>query len=336
MSVPPLAEAKFVRPVAPIVDVQLDPAELGRALRSDVFEGLTSTPKELPPKWFYDERGSRLFDQITRLEEYYPTQAEREILLREAPSIVALADADTIVELGSGTGDKTRALLTAGIDHGRLERFVPFDVSEAFLRHSAEVLAADYQEFRVHGVVGDFDHHLDTIPDGGRRMVVMLGGTIGNYRQVERARLPAAITAGMVPGDHLLLGTDLVKDPERLVRAYDDAAGVTAAFNLNVLSVLNRELGADFDLDEFSHVACWDAEREWIEMHLRSDRDQTVRVDALDLEVGFAAGEQMRTEVSAKFRLSGIAGELETVGLDVVSFWTDAAADFGLTLAVLR
>jgi L-histidine N-alpha-methyltransferase len=227
-------------------------------------------------------------------------------------------------------------LLTAGTDHGRLERFVPFDVSEPFLRHSAEVLAADYPGLRVHGVVGDFDHHLGRIPGGGRRMVVMLGGTIGNYRPVQRAQLLTAITGHMESGDHLLLGTDLVKDPARLVRAYDDAAGVTAAFNLNVLAVMNRELGADFDLDAFSHVARWDAEHEWIEMHVRSERDQTVRVDALDLEVGFAAGELMRTEVSAKFRLSGVASELEAVGLDVVGWWTDARSDFGLSLAVAR
>ncbi len=336
MSVAPLADVALVTPIAPTVDVHLEPADLERALRVDVVQGLTSTPKELPPKWFYDERGSRLFDEITRLAEYYPTEAEREILLREAPAIVALANADTIVELGSGTGDKTRALLTAGTDHGRLDRFVPFDVSEPFLRHSAEVLAADYPGLRVHGVVGDFDHHLERIPGGGRRMVVMLGGTIGNYRPAERAQLLAAITAEMAPGDHFLLGTDLVKDPGRLVRAYDDVAGVTAAFNLNVLAVVNRELGADFDLDAFSHVARWDAENEWIEMHVRSERAQTVRVPALGLEVGFARGELMRTEVSAKFRLSGVAAELESVGLDVVGWWTDARSDFGLSLAVVR
>lgn len=322
-------------PVEPRIDVHLGPDDIAAALRRDVAEGLTSVPKELPPKWFYDERGSALFDAITRLPEYYPTEAEREVLRREAATIVEVTDPDTIVELGSGTSDKTRTLLDAACAHGRLRRFVPFDVSETTLREAASMLAARYPGLFVHGVVGDFDRHLDRIPSGGRRLVALLGGTIGNYRPEARKRFLAAIAASMSPGDHLLLGTDLVKDPARLVAAYDDAAGVTAAFNRNVLAVINRELDADFEPEAFDHVARWDPDEEWIEMHLRSRTDQTVHVRALELTVPFAAGELMRTEVSAKFRRERVAAELAEVGLRLRCWWTDSAGDFGVSVSVL-
>ncbi len=322
-------------PLEPVIEVHLGPDDIAEALRRDVAEGLTSVPKELPPKWFYDARGSELFDEITRLPEYYPTEAERQVLRREAATIVELADADTIVELGSGTSDKTRALLDAACAHGRLGRFVPFDVSETTLREAADMLAARYPGLLVHGVVGDFDRHLDRIPAGGRRLVALLGGTIGNYRPEARKSFLAAIAATMSPGDHLLLGTDLVKDPARLVAAYDDAAGVTAEFNRNVLVVIDRELDADFDPDAFAHVARWDPDEEWIEMHLRSLVDQTVHVRALDLEVSFTRGELMRTEVSAKFRRERVAAELAEVGLRLRRWWTDAAGDFGVSLSEL-
>jgi L-histidine N-alpha-methyltransferase len=319
-----------------VVDVHLGPDDLRAALRADVARGLTTEPKELPPKWFYDERGSELFDQITRLPEYYPTVREREILLREAPAVAARTEADTVVELGSGTSEKTLALLDAFAGSGHLRRFVPFDVCEGFLRSSTEAIAARYPGLTVHGVVGDFEHHLDRLPTGGRRLIVFLGGTVGNLRPRERKEFLADLTAGMAPGDSLLLGTDLVKDVDRLVRAYDDAQGVTAAFNRNVLAVLNRELGADFVLDRFDHVARFDPDEEWIEMQLRSTAAQTARVLDIDLEASFAEGEEMRTEVSCKFRRDGVVGELGDVGLEVAEWWTDAAGDFAVSLSFAR
>lgn len=318
------------------VDVHLTPEDLAAALRADVRDGLGRVEKELPPKWLYDEAGSALFEQITRLDEYYPTEAERQILVREAPKIIDRAGADTIVELGSGTSEKTVALLDAGRADGRLRRFIPFDVSEEFLRASADTLAARHPELEIHGVVGDFDRHLDRIPDGGRRMVVMLGSTIGNYPTVARKDFLRDIVAGMQPGDRLLLGADLVKAPERLVLAYDDPQGVTAAFNRNVLSVINRELDADFDPDGFRHEATWDDVEEWMDLGLRSQVDQRVRIEALDLDVDFAAGEYLRTEVSAKFRPEGLRAELSDVGLDVEHWFTDDAGDFAVSLSRLR
>ncbi|MCU1352791.1 MAG: methyltransferase, partial [Acidimicrobiales bacterium] len=273
-------------PVHPTIDVHLGPDDLRRALRDDVVAGLTAQPRTLPPKWFYDDHGSELFDQITRLPKYYPTAREREILQREAATIAAASGADTLVELGSGTSDKTRTLLDALRATGQLRRFVPFDVSEGILRWSAAAIAARYPGIEVHGVVGDFEHHLELLPAGGRRLVAFLGGTIGNLEPAERATFLTDLASAMAPGDALLLGTDLVKDPGRLVAAYDDAQGVTAEFNLNVLRVINRELDADFDLAAFRHVSVWDAENEWIEMRLESTREQQVRIDGLDLTVG--------------------------------------------------
>ncbi len=317
----------------PTIDVHLDPDWMERALREDVRSGLMSSPKELPPKWFYDDVGSELFDKITRLAEYYPTEAEREILRDRASLIVALSGADTFVELGSGTSDKTRVLLEAFGRTGQLRRFVPFDVSEATLREAAASISATWPALEVHGVVGDFDHHLATIPGAGRQLTAFFGGTIGNYKTEARARFLASLAERMSPGDTLLLGTDLVKDIDRLELAYDDPAGVTAAFNKNVLAVINRELGADFDLDEFEHVATFDTDNEWMDLRLRSLSDQRVTITDLDLVVDFANGEELRTEVSAKFRPEGIEAELEAAGLELVELWTDAAGDYALSLA---
>lgn len=317
------------------VDVHLQPADLAAALRADVRAGLSASPKELPPKWFYDHRGSELFDEITRLDEYYPTRREREILQREAGAIAHFG-ADTLIELGSGSSEKTRILLDAMVADGRLTRYVPFDVSEAFLRESAAALAGEYPTLAIHAVVGDFERHLSALPAGGRRLVAFLGGTIGNLDPTERNVFLAEMAAVLAPGDGLLLGTDLVKEPDRLVRAYDDAGGVTAAFDKNVLAVINRELGADFDLDAFEHVARWDHEAEWIEMRLRSTRDQRVHVADLGLDVDLAAGEEVRTEISAKFRRDRVADELDAAGLALERWWTDAAGDFAVGLSVVR
>jgi L-histidine N-alpha-methyltransferase len=304
------------------------------ALRRDVRDGLTSSPKSLPPKWFYDSVGSDLFDQITRLPEYYPTRTEAQILRARAADITAASGADTLVELGSGTSEKTRILLDALRDGGSLRRFVPFDVDASILRSAGAAIGAEYPGIEIDAVCGDFEEHLGKIPLVGRRLVVFLGSTIGNLTTGPRAEFLAALSDSLQPGDTLLLGTDLVKDVDRLVRAYDDAAGVTARFNKNVLAVVNRELGADFDVDAFDHVAKWNADEERIEMWLRASGPQRVRIADLDLTVDFAAGEEMLTEVSCKFRPDGIAAELAAVGLRRIDWWTDEAGDFGLSLAV--
>ncbi|QNI08950.1 L-histidine N(alpha)-methyltransferase [Mycobacterium kubicae] len=303
------------------------------ALRRDVFDGLQQTPKSLPPKWFYDSVGSDLFDQITRLPEYYPTRAEAAILRARSVDIASASGADTLVELGSGTSEKTRMLLDALRGQGSLRRFVPFDVDANVLSAAANAIQREYPGVEIHAVCGDFEEHLTEIPGGGRRLFVFLGSTIGNLTPRPRAQFLATLAAVMRPGDSLLLGTDLVKDTDRLVRAYDDAAGVTAKFNRNVLSVVNRELDADFDVDAFAHVARWNAEEERIEMWLRSQRQQQVRVGALDLTVEFAAGEEMLTEVSCKFRPQAVDAELAEAGLRRTHWWTDDAGDFGLSLA---
>ena len=310
---------------------------LADALAADVTRGLASTPKELPPKWFYDERGSMLFDEITRLPEYYPTRAEREILDARASDVAALTGAHTLVELGSGSADKTRLLLSALRAAGTLRRYMPVDVSDAALWECGRAIVGAYPGLAVHAVLADFESHLEMLPDllagGGPRLTAFLGGTIGNLPPGPRAKFLAAVRASTAAGDWLLLGTDLVKDPAVLVRAYDDAAGVTAEFNRNVLYVINRELKADFDVDAYAHVAAWDPDNEWIEMRLRSLRAQEVNVAALDLGVRFDAGEQMRTEISAKFRPEGVHAELAEAGFDVRAWWTDAAGRFGVTLA---
>lgn len=304
------------------------------ALRRDVRDGLTRTPKMLPPKWFYDSVGSDLFDQITRLPEYYPTRTEAQILRRRSPEIVAAAGADTLVELGSGTSEKTRMLLDAMRDSGQLRRFIPFDVDAGVLRAAGDAIGQEYPGIEIDAVCGDFEEHLGKIPAVGRRLVAFLGSTIGNLTPGPRANFLASLAETLQPGDSVLLGTDLVKDAERLVNAYDDSAGVTAAFNRNVLSVVNRELDADFDLDAFAHVAKWNADEERIEMWLRADAPQRVRVAALNLDVAFGAGEEMLTEVSCKFRADGVADELAKAGLRQTHWWTDEAGDFGLSLAV--
>jgi L-histidine Nalpha-methyltransferase len=311
----------------------LEADSVTRALRRDVYDGLTQTPKSLPPKWFYDSVGSDLFDQITRLPEYYPTRAEAEILRARAAEIAAASGADTLVELGSGTSEKTRLLLSALRDSGSLRRFVPFDVDAGMLQAASSAILEEYPGIEIDAVCGDFEEHLDNIPKAGRRLVVFLGSTIGNLTTGPRAEFLSTLSETLQPGDTLLLGTDLVKDTGRLVRAYDDSAGVTAQFNRNVLAVVNRELDADFDLEAFDHVARWNTADERIEMWLRAGTAQRVTVDALDLTVDFAAGEEMLTEVSCKFRPEGVAAELADAGLRRSHWWTDEAGDFGLSLS---
>ncbi|MFF7933841.1 L-histidine N(alpha)-methyltransferase [Streptomyces sp. NPDC007940] len=303
------------------------------ALRADVLRGLTHTPKTLPPKWFYDAHGSELFEQITELPEYYPTRAEREILVARSGEIAAATGARTLVELGSGSSEKTAYLLDALTG---LHTYVPVDVSESALTQAGHAIIGRRPELSVHALIADFTAGLTLPGTPGPRLLAFLGGTIGNLLPVERAAFLSSVRSLLSPGDALLLGTDLVKDEEVLVRAYDDTAGVTAAFNKNVLTVVNRELGADFDPGAFDHVALWDAGNEWIEMRLRSRTEQTVKVPALDLAVDFAAGEELYTEISAKFRKEGVRGELAAAGLKLAHWWTDSEGRFALSLSVVR
>jgi L-histidine N-alpha-methyltransferase len=313
--------------------VQSRPSGYLDALRADVRAGLTASPKSLPPKYFYDARGSDLFDEITRLPEYYLTRAETAILAQHAGDIADLTRCESLIELGSGTSAKTRLLLRALLDGGTLREFVPFDLDPAVLADATDALVAEYPELRIVPFVGDFTRDLGAVGGTGRRMIAFLGSTIGNLEPAARAAFLSQVGAALNPGDTFLLGADLVKDAGRLVRAYDDAAGVTADFNRNVLRVLNSELDANFAVDEFQHVALWDPANEWIEMRLKSSRDQQVTVRDLDLTVDFAAGEEMRTEISAKFQPEGIEAELAAAGLKTLQLWTDSRGDFSLTLA---
>jgi L-histidine N-alpha-methyltransferase len=317
----------------PDLEIYLDEHDLERSLRADVTAGLTATPKWLPPRWFYDARGSELFDEITRLPEYYPTRSERAILTERAAEIAELTGARTLVELGSGSSEKTRLLLDALTAHGTLSTFIPLDVSATALGDAVGKLGADYPELAVRGIVGDLTRHLGVIPDSDARMVAFLGGTIGNLVPAERAVFLSDLRAALDAGEYLLLGTDLVKDPAILVPAYDDAAGVTAEFNRNVLRVVNRDLHAGFDVEAFDHVAIWDAEREWIEMRLRARTAMRVPIRDLGLTVSFAAGEELRTEVSAKFRRDGVRRELAAAGFTLQNWWTDPGGLFAVSLA---
>ena len=307
-----------------------------RSLADDVLDGLTRPFKELPPKHFYDARGGELFDRITELPEYYPTRAERAILAARGADAVAALGASELVELGSGTATKTRLLLRAMADAGTLRRYVPIDVTESLLRESAEELVEEFPGLEVHGIVGDFERHLRHVPAAvaGPRIVAFLGGTIGNFPPGSRRRFLRRLAKLLRPGhDRLLLGTDLVKDVETLEAAYNDTQGVTAEFNRNVLRVINRELDADFDVEAFEHVAFYDREREWIEMRLRATHRMDVRLAALDLDLSFAAREEMRTEISAKFTPERLRGDLAAAGLDPVEVLTDPDRLFALSLS---
>ncbi len=304
------------------------------SLADDVRAGLAADPKELPPKYLYDDRGSELFDRITTLPEYYPTRCERAILNRRAPEIIAMTGAGELVELGSGTASKTRALLYNMAGAGTLERYVPVDVSSAVVEQCAEELCALFPGISVHGIVGDFERHLEHVPDAdGPRIVAFLGGTLGNFTREPRTRFLERLRSFMGEGDWLLVGTDLVKDPAVVEAAYNDSEGVTAQFNLNLLSILNRELGADFDPAAFEHVAFFDQANSWIEMRLRAIRAQRVRFAGAGLEASFEAGEELRTEISSKFTLEALSKELAVAGLGIEQFFTDPAGLFGLTLA---
>jgi L-histidine N-alpha-methyltransferase len=315
------------------IDVHLSPDDVRQRMRTDAISGLQAAAKSIPPVWFYDERGSQLFEQITALPEYYPTRAERALLEAHAPAIAELSKADTLVELGAGSCEKTRVLLGALQQLGTLARYVPFDVSDEFLRDAASTLSDEYAGLAVHLVIGDFSEHLAAIPTEGRRLVAFLGGTIGNLDPSRRARFLFDLNCTMSSEDSLLLGTDLVKDRRRLVAAYDDAAGVTAQFNKNVLHVLTTQLGGDFDPDLFTHVAIWNEDEQWIEMRLRAEEATDVTLREAGISVHFDRGEDLLTEISAKFTPERVEEELRAAGFVVDSMWGAEEGEFLLTLA---
>jgi L-histidine Nalpha-methyltransferase len=316
------------------IDAVLDRAD-ERRLADDVLDGLTRPFKELPPKHFYDARGSELFEQICELPEYYPTRTELQILSDQADEIVARTGAGELVELGSGASTKARVVLDAMARAGTLRRYVPVDVSERVIQDAADALVDDYDGLEVHGVVGDFERHLDRLPDanGAPRLVALLGGTIGNFPPGTRRGLLRKVAALLGPEDRLLLGTDLVKDPTVIEAAYDDADGITAEFNRNVLHVINRELQANFPIDQFEHVAFFDPGHEWIEMRLRAREACVVDIEDLGLTVEFAPGEELRTEISAKFTRARLAADFGAAGLRLDSWYTDEDELFALSLA---
>ena len=315
------------------IDVHLPRDGVHAGMGEDVREGLSCPFKELPPKYFYDERGSQLFERITELDEYYPTRAERAILAARAAEIVAAADAGILIELGSGSAAKTRCLLDAMSDAELLDTYVPVDISEEITRETANALVEEYPELRVHGIVCDYETHLERVPREEGALLAFLGGTIGNFRPAPRRSFLARIATLMYPGDRFLLGTDLVKDPARLEAAYDDSEGVTAEFNKNVLAVLNRELGANFDVSAFEHVAFWDSDNEWVDIRLRSLEEQFVDVKELDMQVHFARMEEMRTEISTKFTRERLEESYADAGLELVEWWTDPDELYALSLA---
>jgi L-histidine N-alpha-methyltransferase len=319
--------------VAAAPDVRIEDHGGHDTMVADVRDGLARELKQLPPKYFYDARGSELFDRITTLPEYYPTRCERAILNRHAPLIVE--GAEELVELGSGMASKTRALLYAMAGQGTLRRYVPFDCDESVVRDCATELVELYPGLSVHGVVGDFERDLERLPDGHRRLFAFLGGTIGNLYPDERRRFLGRLSSLMLPGDRLVIGTDLVKDRALLEAAYNDSQGVTAEFNRNVLRVVNRGLEANFDPHAFEHVAFFDEAHSWIEMRLRANGAQTVRIDGCELEVTFADGEEIRTEISAKFTAEAVERELAAAALRLDDFFTDDDELFGLAFASL-
>lgn len=309
-------------------------------LTTDAIEelrrGLARHPRTVPPRWLYDDRGSELFDEITRLPEYYQTEAERQILIEHATLIAEITNATTVIELGSGTSDKTRAMLDAFVAHGTLERFVPLDVSAATLQEAAAMLRRRYPEIVVEPIVGDFNRHLHRLPTGGTRLVALLGGTIGNFYVEERSAFLGALADVLAPGDWLALGVDLVKPLDRLLAAYHDPQGVTGAFIRNALTVINRELGGDIDVGNFDYVPLWDDRERRVDMRLRACEPEHARIDALDLDLDLEAGEELRIEISTKFTKEQLLADLSEVGFGDASFFTDPAGDFGLALVRRR
>lgn len=302
-------------------------------IAEDVRRGLTQTPKELPPKYFYDVRGATLFEQISELPEYYQTRTERALLEQIADEIILSCQSTTLVEFGSGNSLKTRILLDAMARAGLLDCYVPIDISEEQLRGTAHALSDDYHGLRVHGVIGDFEHPVENVPEGGPRLIIFLGGTIGNLTPDEASSFLRNVARLLGPKDRFLLGTDLVKDVDVLERAYNDSAGVTAAFNRNILSVINQHLDANFALDCFEHLAVYNEEESRIEMHLVARESHQVWIDAIDLTVNLAQGESIRTEISCKYTRGMMDTMLAQAGLQLLRWDTDPNNLFALSLS---
>ena len=304
-----------------------------RTVLESLREGLTRSPREISPRFFYDDLGSRLFEEITELPEYYPTRTEEWVLRACAEDVIARSHPETLIELGPGAAVKTRLLLDAMKEAGSLRTYVPFDVSETMVRRVASELLGEYPNLDVHGVVADFAHHLDRLPPRGRQLCIFLGGTIGNFRPAEAARFLRHVARRLLPGDHFLLGTDLVKPVARLEAAYNDDAGITAAFNRNVLRVVNRLTGGNFDPERFAHRAVYNAGAAWIEMWLTSTDRQHVLLPGIDLEFTIERGEEILTEISAKYDRPSIEALVAGAGLEMVAFYTDPENLFALSLS---
>ncbi len=302
-------------------------------VREKIRNGLLSSPRILPTKYLYDDHGSELFERICELPEYYQTRTEFKILSTYADRIIAQSEADELVELGSGAATKTRVLLDAMDRSDHLRCYVPFDVSEGIVRRVAQELVNEYDGLQVHGVVGDFLTHLEHIPDGGKRLVVFLGGTIGNLDEAEGSAFLSSVNAEMAAGDHFLLGVQLVTAVNRVEAAYNDSAGVTAKFNKNIIPVMREMVGADFDPDGFDHVARYNPETFRIEIFLRSNKHQTVTLPDIDLTLPLKEGEEIRTEISAKYDRTRTENLLENAGFKCVEWYTDPEELLGLALA---
>jgi L-histidine N-alpha-methyltransferase len=314
------------------IEVVVTEAEGREAVYEATCRSLQAEPKELPAVWLYDERGSRLYEEITRLPAYYLPQREDEILRDRAPEIARLTQASTLAELGAGSANNTRLLLDALQAAGTLERFVPLDVSGRALQASAETIAAAYPRLAVQPIVGDFERDLGLLPRSGRRLIAFLGSTIGNLYPAQRARLLAALADELSPEDGLLIGIDLVKDPARLRAAYNDPGGVTETFVRNALTAANRELEATFEQRRFAYEARWDPEREWMNIGFNAREAHRVSVGRLELELAFEQGETLRVEISSKFRRERFEREAAEAGLRVAHWWTDGAGDFAVAL----
>jgi L-histidine Nalpha-methyltransferase len=305
-------------------------AETISALTEATLRGLQAEPKQLPTVWLYDERGSRLYEEITRLPGYYLPGREAEVLRERGGEIARRTQARTLVELGAGTANNVRLLLDS-LDR-TLDRFVPLDVSAEALRASAETIAAAYPGVSVEAILGDFERDLDQLPAPGRRLIAFLGSTLGNLYPERRGRLLSSLATVLAPDDALLLGLDLVKDSARLEAAYNDTGGVTEAFVRNALTVVDRELDATFDQQRFVYAARWDPQREWMDIGFRAREAHAVSVRALGLDVAFEESEPLRVEVSSKFRRERFELDARAAGLRVESWWTDAAGDFAVAL----
>ena len=317
------------------IDNQIDPASEELAL-VELQKGLLEQPRRIPTKFLYDKRGSRLFEQITALEEYYPTRVEHSLLQRYASEIQTLASCEELVELGSGAATKTRVLLDAMQAAGMLRLYIPFDVSESEVRRVAEELAEEYPTLQVHGIVADFVHHLTAIPAGAQRLVMLLGSTIGNFPRGKAVDFLRRISAQMENSDSFLLGVDLIKDVPRIEAAYDDASGITAEFNRNILSVVNRFAEANFQPAQFDHLAFFNTDLHRIEMHLIATRAMHVELRSLELEIEIQQGEALFIEISCKYERSMVESMLSEAGFELTEWFSDSEDLFALALARKR